>query len=79
MVDLDPLTDASEIAEVKKMVEDHKAYTGSKRAEEVLNNWDTVVKEMIKVIPRDYKKALEKMAEENASGKPNKEGVTARG
>ncbi|XDD56196.1 glutamate synthase large subunit [Leptospira sp. WS4.C2] len=79
MVDLDPLTDASEIAEVKKMVEDHKTYTGSKRAEEVLAKWDIVVKEMIKVIPRDYKKALEKMAEENASGKQNKEGVTARG
>ncbi|EMY67851.1 hypothetical protein LEP1GSC199_1210 [Leptospira vanthielii serovar Holland str. Waz Holland = ATCC 700522] len=61
------------------MVEDHKTYTGSKRAEEVLNNWDTVVKEMIKVIPRDYKKALEKMAEEKTSEKPNKEGVTARG
>ncbi|MCW7490756.1 glutamate synthase large subunit [Leptospira meyeri] len=79
MVDLDPLTDASEIAEVKKMVEDHKAYTGSKRAEEVLKDWDTVVKQMIKVIPRDYKKALEKMAEEATAGKTNKEGVTARG
>ncbi|MCW7482958.1 glutamate synthase large subunit [Leptospira kanakyensis] len=79
MVDLDPLTDASEIAEVKKMVEDHKTYTGSKRAEEVLKDWDTVVKQMIKVIPRDYKKALEKMAEETAAGKTNKEGVTARG
>lgn len=79
MVDLDPLTDATEIAEVKKMIEDHKTYTGSKRAEEVLKDWETVVKQMIKVIPRDYKKALEKMAEENASGKANKEGVTARG
>lgn len=79
MVDLDPLTDASEIAEVKKIVEDHKKYTGSKRAEEVLNNWNEVVKQMIKVIPRDYKKALEKMASENGSEKQKTEGVTTRG
>jgi glutamate synthase (NADPH/NADH) large chain len=77
MVDLDPLTDAEEISSIKQLIEDHKKYTGSKRAEEILKNWDKVVKEFIKVIPRDYKNAMAKMKASSPNEK--KEGAVARG
>lgn len=81
MVDLDPLTDAKEIEEVKNLILKHKNYTGSERASLILSNWDKEISRFVKIIPRDYKKALEKMAEEAKAGSANgqKEGVGARG
>ncbi|TGN14521.1 glutamate synthase large subunit [Leptospira ilyithenensis] len=81
MVDLDPLTDAKEIEEVKNLILKHKNYTGSERASLILGDWDKEISRFVKIIPRDYKKALEKMAEEAIASSANgqKEGVGARG
>lgn len=64
MVDLDPMEENEEILYVKSMVEQHYEYTNSKRSKSILDNWDTERKKFIKVIPKDYKKALQKLREE---------------
>ena len=38
-------------------------YTGSKTAEEVLKNWDACVSKFVKVIPKEYKRVTERIAD----------------
>jgi len=63
MVTLDQLTHDDE-AELKKIVEKHFEYTESTLANKLLDNWQTSLKNFIKVFPVDYKKALERIANE---------------
>ena len=41
------------------LIERHKLHTGSARAEELLNDWDNALGKFVKVMPRDYRRALE--------------------
>ena len=40
------------------LVERHHLHTGSARARELLENWDEALKNFVKVMPNDYKRAL---------------------
>ena len=40
------------------LVERHHLHTGSARARELLEDWDAALKCFVKVMPRDYKRAL---------------------
>jgi glutamate synthase (NADPH/NADH) large chain len=46
------------------MLNHHLRYTGSRRARELLDNWDTARAKFVKVFPNEYKRAL---AELNAA------------
>ena len=67
LVDLDPVEDVDDVAELKEMLEKHHMYTGSSNACEILENWDTTLSQFIKVMPRDYKRALAELAAEAAA------------
>ena len=58
MVNLERLTDATEIAEVRRMVERHLDHTSSDRARLVLDAWDDMVPKFVTVIPKDYQRVL---------------------
>ena len=77
MVDLERLSDANEIAEVKAMIERHVQATGSTRAREVLAAWDETVPKFVKVLPKDYKRVLMAMDRVIASGLSGDEAVMA--
>ena len=47
---------------LKILVERHLLHTGSKRAKSILDNWDTAVGQFWKVMPKDYRRALNDMA-----------------
>ncbi|MCB8745811.1 glutamate synthase subunit alpha [Rhodoferax sp. U2-2l] len=47
--------------QLKKLLEDHNRWTGSKRARELLDNWDTSRQKFVKVFPLEYKRALGEM------------------
>lgn len=64
LVDLEKVEDVHEIAELKEWIEKHQNYTGSTRAAEILDSWDTSLAQFVKVMPRDYKKALQDLAQE---------------
>ena len=66
MVDLETIDDANEATMLEEMIETHAERTGSPFAVEVLDNWDVVVRQIVKVIPRDYKRVLRERAEERA-------------
>ncbi len=48
----------SDEAQLKKLLEDHNRWTGSKRARELLDNWEQSRLKFIKVFPLEYKRAL---------------------
>ena len=49
---------------VKKLIENHFTYTSSKIAEKILNNWKKESSNFVKIMPTEYKLALEKMAKD---------------
>ena len=58
MVNIETLTEATEIAEVRALIEKHRTYTKSDRAQQVLDAWDKYLPSFVKVIPKDYQRML---------------------
>ena len=50
--------DQSDDAQLKKLLEDHHRWTGSRRARELLDNWSEVRSKFVKVFPNEYRRAL---------------------
>jgi glutamate synthase (NADPH/NADH) large chain len=46
------------------MLERHHLYTGSKRARAILDNWEVSLKRFVKIMPRDYARALRQLEAE---------------
>jgi glutamate synthase (NADPH/NADH) large chain len=59
MVELETIEPEDE-AELKAMIAQHYAYTGSDPAEWILENWSAAIKLFVKVMPKDYKAVLTK-------------------
>lgn len=66
LVDVEYLIYEDDAAEVHNLVTKHFEYTGSKRAEFILKNWNKEKDNFWKVIPGEYKRALAKLAKEKA-------------
>lgn len=64
MVELEELSDPADQDTVLTMVRKHAQYTGSTRAQWVLDNWPQAAAKFVKVMPADYKLALKKLQEE---------------
>jgi glutamate synthase domain-containing protein 2/glutamate synthase domain-containing protein 1/glutamate synthase domain-containing protein 3 len=64
-VDLDPLGE-EDVAYLQKMLRKHFDFTRSKRADDILRKWDTYAAKFVKVFPREYRAALEKMGQHKA-------------
>ncbi len=57
-LDLEILTAAEDILELKTLIENHARYTGSTVARHVLDNWERSLAEFVKVMPTEYKRVL---------------------
>ncbi|WP_066268415.1 glutamate synthase-related protein [Hydrogenophaga palleronii] len=69
----------SDEAQLKKLLEDHNRWTGSKRARELLDNWATSRGKFVKVFPNEYKRALGEIhARKAAAEVTTKAQVTAK-
>jgi glutamate synthase (NADPH/NADH) large chain/glutamate synthase (ferredoxin) len=53
-------------AQLKKLLEDHHRWTGSKRARALLDNWNEARAKFVKVFPNEYKRALGDMSAADA-------------
>ena len=63
MVALETLED-EDLAKLKRLIKNHSMYTNSPLAKRLLGDWENESKHFIKVMPTDYKKALQRLAEE---------------
>jgi glutamate synthase (NADPH/NADH) large chain len=59
LVQLETVTASEDIAELRSMIEAHHRATDSSVAADVLDRFDEVLGEFIKVMPTDYKRVLE--------------------
>ncbi len=75
--------DQTDEAQLKKLLEDHHRWTGSKRARELLDHWTEARGKFVKVFPNEYKRALgeinaKKLAAAPAKVAGKKEAVPAK-
>ena len=63
LVDFDPLDD-EDAAAIRSLVEEHASRTDSPVAARVLAEWDALLPKFVKVMPRDYKRALAELADD---------------
>jgi glutamate synthase domain-containing protein 3 len=73
LVEIEALDEHDE-AECKDLVAEHAQRTGSPVAQELLDEWDDAARHFVKVMPRDYKRALmQRAAREAAAAEPTAE------
>ncbi len=48
--------------QLRSLIENHQRYTGSARAQQMLDNWSAYLPKFVKIMPTDYRRALEKLA-----------------
>ena len=70
-ISVEPLAgaaDREEIAAVRALVERHAAATGSGLAGRLLSDWDRTVARLVRIIPEEYRRAIETQARLRAEG-----------
>ena len=60
---------------VKALVQKHLQYTGSARAQYVLDHWDAVVAKFMRVIPKDYQRMLTAISKAHDKGLSGDEAI----
>ena len=70
---LEQLKEINDTMQLQKMILKHAEYTGSSIARRILADWDSYVKKFVKVIPKDYKRVTEKVAQYLQSGMSEQE------
>jgi glutamate synthase domain-containing protein 3 len=56
-----------DLEEIRALVAEHAERTGSPVAGGLVESWDEAAKRFVKVMPRDYKRALAELAAESAA------------
>ena len=67
LVDLEDL-DQGDIGWLRETVARHQAETGSELAKRLIDSWPKAMDQFVKVVPRDYKRVLDAIAEAEAKG-----------
>lgn len=67
MVELERVTDEADEAELRGLIENHFRYTGSTVARHILDTWNRSLPLFQRVMPTDYRRALQEMAAAGAA------------
>jgi glutamate synthase (NADPH/NADH) large chain/glutamate synthase (ferredoxin) len=70
MVELEPVTDEADIALLQDLITRHAAYTGSRKAAAILQQWPAMLPRFVKVMPVDYKRVLAERAQQATLAAP---------
>jgi glutamate synthase domain-containing protein 2/glutamate synthase domain-containing protein 1/glutamate synthase domain-containing protein 3 len=63
MVDLEPIRHEEDLAVLKDLITRHHRWTGSEQARRILEGWKDSSGKFVKVMPIDYRKALQRLRE----------------
>ena len=63
MVELEDVETPQDMEELRVLIENHRRYTASSVAANVIDNWETEVTNFVKVMPNDYKRVLRELQE----------------
>ncbi len=61
MVDLEPVRTDEDLTRLRTLLERHIKFTGSAKAQQILEQWESQLAFFVKVMPIDYKLVLERM------------------
>ncbi|MDG5813781.1 glutamate synthase large subunit [Chitinispirillales bacterium ANBcel5] len=70
MIDLELVKNSEDVRELRSLIEQHVAYTGSVYARDILQNWEATLPFFIKVFPMEYRRALSGIKKEKFISKP---------
>lgn len=76
MVDLETI-ESNESAEVRQLLENHVRHTQSSVAQTLLEDWDSAMRQFVKVIPKDYKRVLQAIEDARVAGVPQADVIMA--
>ena len=68
LVSMSTLSDKTDIEVLKKIIEEHIKYTGSKKGKKVLDNYESYIPHFKKIIPNDYKVIVDAIRDAKAKG-----------
>lgn len=68
MVDIEPLSADEDIEQVQELLRRHLRYTGSTVADRLLRNWQATEAKFVKVIAKDYKRAMKALKRVETEG-----------
>ena len=68
MVDLESIWQEDDSKVLHDLIRRHYRWTGSQQAARLLDNWQEAAGKFVKVIPIDYRQALERLREQEAVG-----------
>jgi glutamate synthase (ferredoxin) len=77
MVELERVETPEELAELQALIDRHAALTGSQLAARILKEWKASAPRFVKVMPKDYKRALEAFKAVEAQGLSGEEAIMA--
>ncbi len=66
MIDLDPVVEEQDIAQLRSLIEEHAERTGSTRAKEILADFEQQLPHFVKVFPMEYRRVLGMMTQADA-------------
>lgn len=66
MVDVEPVSNQGDIKLLRHLIEEHVKYTGSEHATRIIRDWTEMLPLFVKVMPIDYRRALERMRKEES-------------
>jgi glutamate synthase domain-containing protein 3 len=66
MVDIEPVADPEDVKLLYTLIEEHVKYTGSEHATRIIRDWTSMLPLFVKVMPIDYRRALERMRKEES-------------
>ena len=75
MIDFESLDKIEDINEVSKLILNHFDYTGSSKADYILDHWSEFVNKFVKVIPKDYKRMVESIQKQKLAGLSDEDAV----
>ena len=61
LVDIEPVLEQDDIDKLRSLIEQHQKWTHSLRAEQILNRWEDMLGRFVKVVPIDYRRAIQRM------------------
>jgi glutamate synthase domain-containing protein 3 len=61
MVDIEPVTDAEDKDLLYSLIQEHVKLTNSEHASAILRDWTEMLPQFVKVMPIDYRSALERL------------------
>ena len=64
MVELFPVENDEDVAELRQLIERHFRYTSSYIARHIMRDWNYCLTQFVKVYPTDYRKVQEKLIKE---------------